>query len=281
MKSEKEKSLKEYVERLTTPIFNKVLQEAGINPSLVARVQNSKQIKFLWQPHNYRIYFNFNKKNFKVVTPSLYKYPAFSYQLTNHGSEHHFDNFMNCRIIIKKTMAEVINKSHNQQWRLITANSIPQIDKRINEVVSKLNNQGINALKGIIRLCGGISDCKILKVRGEHGIHGIDYLDRIPEEMIIHDTIFKKQYRKKPEFYEPVHIKNIVTNNAINDIAPDIADSINGLGSKFDRFIGEFLPIQKEFAVNIKTHISVLKGIDKSFKKFNKLLSQTDLRKWL
>jgi len=235
MKSKKEvynKTVKDYIDELVTPIFNKALQETNQNPTMVGRVQESNPIKFLWQPHNYRIYFNFTKKNFKVVTPSLYKYPAFSYKLANYGSEHHFNNFMSCRIIIKKNLVEVINKSHHKQWRLITANSIKEIDTKINEVVSKLNNQGINALKALIRLCGGISDYKILKVRGEHGIHGIDYLDRIPEEMIIHDTVFKKQYKKKPEFYEPVHIKNIVTNNAINDIAPDIADSINNLGNQ-------------------------------------------------
>lgn len=284
MNKEKEvynKSVKDYIERVSTPIFNKVLQESNDNPTMVGGVQESNPIKFLWQPHNYRLYFNFNKKNFKVVTPSLYKYPAFSYQLANYGSEHHFNNFMGCRIIIKKNLAEVINKSHHKQWRLITANSINEIDTRINEVVSKLNNQGINALKALIRLCGGVSDCKILKVRGEHGIHGIDYLDRIPEEMIIHDTVFKKQYKKKPEFYEPVHIKNIVTNNAINDIAPEIAASINNLGNQLIPTIRSLdKSIQMEIH-NKKIHLEVLNNIDRSFKRFNKLLSQTSLRKWI
>ena len=271
---------KEHIEKIVKPIWEKALQETIPNPSLVVGVDNPKVIKFLWQPHNYRIYFNFEKINFKVVTPSVYKYPSFKHKLVNHNSEHHFENFESCRIIIKKNLAEVINKSHNKQWRLITANSIGDVDKRINEVISKLNNQGINALKRLISLCGGISDCKILKVRAEHGIHGIDYLDRIPEDMIIHDTVFKKQYKKKPEFYEVAHVKNVVTNNAINDIAPDIADSINVLGSKFDKFMDVFLPVQKDFAANIKTHTKVLKGIDKSFKKFNNLLSQKQLSQW-
>ncbi len=281
MKKEKEVSLKEHTDSITNPIFKKVLQETHTNPTLVGRVQKSNPIKFLWQPHNYRIYFNFNKKNFKVITPSLYKYPAFEYGLMNYGSEHHFDNFMSCRIIIKKNIAEVINKSHHKQWRLITADSIKEIDTKIKEVVSKLNNQGINALKGLIRLCGGISDCKILKVRGEHGIHGVDYLDRIPEEMIIHDTVFKKQYKKKVEFYDPVHIKNVVTNDAVNNIAPEISDSINEIGLKFDKFTNQLTPTIADLNVNMKSHISVLKGIDKSFKRFNRLLSQKDLRKWL
>ena len=128
---------------------------------------------------------------------------------------------------------------------------------------------------------GGISDCKILKVRGEHGMHGIDYLDRIPEDMIIHDTIFKKVYKGKVEFYDPASIKNVVTNNAVKEFAPEIAASINDVGLKFDKFTNQLTPTIADLNVNMKTHVSVLKGIDKSFKKFNKLLSQKDLRKWL
>ena len=291
MKEKKEvykKSIKEYIEKITTPIFSKVLQETTLNPTLVGRVQNPSPIKFLWQPHNYRLYFNFTKKNFKVVTPSIYKYPAFSYKSTNYGSEHHFNNFMSCRIIIKKNMAEVINKSHHKQWRLITANSIKEIDTRIKEVISKLNNQGINALKGIIRLCGGISDCKILKVRGEHGIHGIDYLDRIPEEMIIHDTIFKKQYKKKPEFYDIVHIKNVVTNNAINDIAPDISNSLNNINNTINEIANKFgstltgmLPVLNQLT-NMNIEVTKLRRDVNKIKKVKKKPKiNKDLRKWI
>ena len=291
MKKDKEvcnKSIKDYVDRITNPIFNKVLLESNDNPMMVGGVQESKSIKFLWQPHNYRLYFNFNKRNFKVVTPSLYKYPAFSYKLANYGSEHHFDNFMGCRIVIKKNLVEVINKSHHKQWRLITASNINEIDTKINEVVSKLNNQGINALKGLIRLCGGISDCKILKVRGEHGIHGIDYLDRIPEEMIIHDTVFKKQYKKKLEFYEPAHIKNVVTNNAINDIAPDIAASIKGLensittiANKFGSTLTGIIPVLNQLT-NINIEVTKLRrDVTKIQRHKKNPINNKDLRKWI
>ena len=42
----------------------------------------------------------------------------------------------------------------------------------------------------------------------------------------------------------------------------------------FFNFITSFLPIQKDFAENIKTHNHVLKGIDSSFSKFNRLLNK-------
>ncbi len=282
MKKKKEVSLKECIEKITTPIFNKVLSENSNNPMRGGRVQKAKEIKWLWQPHNHRLYFNFNKKNYKPVTTlPIYKYPSFKFKSLNYDSEHHYINFNNCRIIIRKNSVEVINKSYERQWVLCTAYSNTQIKEIIDKRVNRLNQEGINALKGLIRLCGGISDCKILKVRGEHGIHGIEYLDKIPDDMIIHDTIFKKVYKRKVEFYDPANIKNTVSNFALKEFAPEISNSINGLSSKFDKFIDEFLPIQKEFAVNIKTHTKVLKGIDKSFKKFNNLLSQKNLLKWL
>ena len=148
-------------------------------------------------------------------------------------------------------------------------------------MVDNLNKQGISALKSLIRRFGGISDCKIIKVRGEHGIHGIDYLDRIPEDMVIHDTIFKKVYKGKVEFYDPTNIKNFVSNMALKDIAPDVANAINGLSSMFDlvgkRIIDMMdnrMKVDNELAINIKLH-------NKVFKKLDRLLSQKDLRKWL
>ena len=291
MKDKKEgpdKNIKDYIDRITTPIFSKVLQETHDNPMMVGRVQKSKEIKWLWQPHNYRLYFNFNKKNFKVVTPSLYKYPTFKYQLMNYGSEHHFNNFMDCRIIIRKNSAEIINKSYKKQWVLCTAHSNNQIKEIIDKRVSKLNNQGINALKELIRLCGGISDCKILKVKGEHGIHGIDYLDRIPEDMIIHDTIFKKVYKGKVEFYDPASIKNTVSNSALKEFAPEITASIDNLGNQLIPTIKELSQSNKELnksiqleITNKKLHQKVLNSMDKTLKDIRDSLPKRGLLKWL
>jgi len=277
-----DKSLNDYIRKITTPIFDKVLSESNDNPMMVGRVQESNQIQFLWQPHNYRLYFNFNKKNFN---PPLYKYPSkkvgFKYSLKNYNSEHHFDNFHNCRIIIKKKLAEVINKSHEKQWRLITANNINEIDKRINEVIKKLNKQGIYALKQLIKRFGGNSDLKIIKIRGEHGIHGVDYIDKIPEDMIIHDTVFKKPYKRKLEFYDPVYVKNTVTNKAVNDIAPEISNSINNLGNNLIPTIRSLDKSIKLEIENKKIHRKVLNSMDKTLKEIRDSLPKRGLLKWL
>jgi hypothetical protein len=278
MKDKKE-TLQEYIDKIVTPIFNKVLQEKEPNRMMVG-TGNQKEYKFLWQPHNYRLYFLFDKTNF-IPPTSKTIYKTRSFKLINYGKDYQFDNWENCKITIRKNQVEVINKSHNKQWRLISANSIPQIKEKIDQVVSNLNQQAKSALNSLIKRFGGCSDLKIIKIRGEHGIHGIDYLDKIPEDMIIHDTIFKKVYKGKVEFYDPVNIKNTISNLALKDMSPEIAGAINDLGSRFDILGNKImdmmemrLKVDKELAINIKTH-------NKVFKKLDNLLSQKDLRKWL
>ena len=272
------------------PISKRVLQETHYNPMRVSRVQ----IQFLWQPHNYRLYFDFDKTKFnppKPDNPTLKKLEVglvgFKYETKNYNSEHHFNNFYGCRIIIKKNMAEVINKWYEKQWKLIVADNVKDVDKRIEKNIKEMDEQCVDALSKIIRLFGGDSRFKILKRRGEHGIHGDDYLDKIPEDMIIHDTVFKKVYPKKVEFFDPASIKNYVSNRAIENIAPEIAQEltlnrelikgvveINASTSKlFNKFSNTFLPTFTEFSKDVKVHNKVLKGIDKSFNKFNRRLS--------
>jgi len=302
-KKEKKDRIKEHIKKIVKPIFDKVLQETSSNPMMVGTVRSEKPIKFLWQPHNYRLYFDFEKSNFHPeVISSLYKdhshkkekvgLVGLTYSLRNHDSEHCFNNFYGCRITIKKNQVEVINKWHEKQWRLITASSIKEIDTRINEVVEKLDNQCLTALKKLMDIIGGSSNFKVLHQRGEHGIHGEDYLDKIPEKMIIHDTIFKKVYKRKVEFYNPTAVKNFISNRAIENISPEIANElaitkgmvkeilkVNASTSQvFNDFAKSTVPILSDFSSNIKTHNKVLKGINKSFKKFNTLLSQKKLK---
>jgi len=77
----------------------------------------------------------------------------------------------------------------------------------------------------------------------------------------------------------------------LHKFSPHIADRLNAVMTMQEDFSNKTLPILEDFAVNIKTHNSVLKGIDSSFKRFNTLLgekqrhekevrSQTKLGEW-
>ena len=58
-------------------------------------------------------------------------------------------------------------------------------------------------------------------------------------------------------------------------------ENISKMAISMNDLTNNLTPVMNNLAVNLKTHISVLKGIDKSFKRFNKLLQQRSLNKWL
>lgn len=124
--------------------------------------------------------------------------------------------------------------------------------------------------------------------RYEDFIKGEDYIDNIPAEVIIHDTYFKKVYEKGIEFTstpkkeEPtVHFKTYIKNRALEDIAPEIAKSMGSLSATIEKLVTELVPTIQDLNVNTKSHVSLIKGINSSFKKFNNLLEQKSLNKWL
>lgn len=71
--------------------------------------------------------------------------------------------------------------------------------------------------------------------RYEDFIKGDEYIDQLPQGVIIHDTVFKKVYNEGIEFKqsdrEPpgVRIKNYVKNRALEDLSPEIAEELREL----------------------------------------------------
>lgn len=274
MKKDNDDVLKKHIEKLVRPIFEKAAQETSDDPMMVGRVSTQNSIKFLWQPHNYRRYYDFSIINFEPITnPSLYKDPTYTqskvgfegttYSLKNHNSEHHFNNFYGCRVIIRKHKAEVINKWYEKNWVLIEAENIKQVGEKIDERIKEMNQQCDNALKELIRTFGGGSDFKVLKQRGEHGIHGEDFLDKIPENMVIQDTIFKKVYKRKVEMYNPAFVKNYISNRAIEDISPEISKELKGINEALQ---GSLTPTLLALTEQIKLHLAVQKETKKTMK---------------
>jgi len=289
MKNEKEDVLKKWFDKEIRPSFdNESPQEHPPNPMRGGRVHLKT---LLIQPHNYRLYFNFNPTSFNPQKLRKVGLVGFNYSLKNYNSEHHLDNFYGCRIVVRKKRVEVINKWFEKQWKVITGTP-EELKSRVDDIQKDMDNKCIEALKKMVSITGGSTDYKIIKRRGEWGIHNDEYLDKIPEDQIIHDTVFKKVYPNKTEFYDPVHIKNYVSNRAMEEIAPDVAEELNhtrelikgileinaSTSKTLNEFISNFLPIQADFAWNIQTHTEVLKGINGSFKKFNKLLSKKQKR---
>ena len=256
-------------------------QEDSFNHTMVVKNNNKKNITYLLQPHNHRLYFDFDKSNFNPIKPSyhtLKKYEsmvaifntAYTYTPLNHNSEHKYENFMGCQIRVKKNQVEVINKWYNKQWRKLTAENLNQINEMIDKEMETLTEQSIEALKSFIDLHKGKSRFEILKLKCEQGIHGDDYLDKIPREMIIHDTYFKKDYAKKVEMFKVAEIKNYISNRCIENIAPEIAAEINNIHNTIKVGLIPSIKELKEVTIleihNKKLHEKVLRSIEKTEK---------------
>lgn len=56
-----------------------------------------------------------------------------------------------------------------------------------------------------------------------------DKLRRIDREIFIHDDVFKKVYEKETEFYDEVYVKNYISNRALEDLAPFLAQQMNDI----------------------------------------------------
>lgn len=266
---------KTHIDKLVRPIFEKVPQEIKVNTMSVAR-----PIQFFWRPNNYRLQFNFKIETFKRNTTL-----KSGVQISNFGTKYTYHNFYNTTVILdipkrkKSPKITLIYKPSKRFYYEIKCSNLAEIDKKINEKVLNIEQSLMEALKLFISNYGGSVDMRTKKwVRFEDDIHGEDYIDNIPRDMVITDTYFKKVYQKGLEFKNPAYVKAYISNRAIEEIAPEIAAAINGLGMEFSNFSSQALPVIQELALNMGTHIKVLKGIEKGIDKFNKTVETLNKR---
>lgn len=262
-------------------------QEGLSNHSMVGSSTNEHHITFLYQPHNYRLYLDFDKTDFHHKKPSnhaLQKYKsmvgifntAYTYTPINYDSEHKYDGFMFCQVRIKKSQVEIINKWNDaHKWRQISCDSVGEIDQRIDELLDRRKEQCIDALRCFIDLHGGKSDFRILGERYEEGIHGDEYIDKLPPGMIIHDTHFKKVYNKKLEFIKHkdqkrAGVKTFISNRTIEKISPEIADEIKLLHITMSE---QLTPMIDRLSEQIELHLAVQQETLKTTKAMRQLLS--------
>ena len=160
-----------------------------------------------------------------------------------------------------------------------------EIRQRIDKAILDISNDLKTGLEGNIRWS-----------RHEDFIKGEEYIDKIPREVIIHDTVFKKVYGKGIEFFggdakEPtVSLKNYIKSRIKEDwfekeITPNIVNSINEMGiilyeqqnqwfQKYEKHLESHTNFVIGASATMKTTLSILKKLDKR-------LSQTKLREWL
>ena len=227
--------VKDHISRVVKPIFDRLLQETKKNPmsvgGSVSPTKKSQTSYCLFSPHNYRLYIDFDKTNFNPKptpqprgTPRVV--PLFNYKIKN-KREHDYDNFLGCRIRVKKTQVEVVNKIEMGKQYIIPLGKPNQTKVEIYQILLKKDMECKRALDVFIKYFGGSSTHTILNRHSENKITNEYAIDKLPIDQKFHNKIVKKVYNEKNvEFSDPTYAVTYLTNRAIEDVSPLIANEL-------------------------------------------------------
>lgn len=268
----KEKSLssiQDYINNITRPIFEKVLKETPKNRMSVGGGSVRPEDVSLYQPHNYRLYFDFSKSSF--APPNLSKTDplgsvvttSFEYKLKN-SSEHYFKNFMDCNITVKKTQIELINKIEHKRWYVIKHGESSEYTAQVRSIIEKKDKECLKVLKAFIKEFGGVSNFKILNRKSEDKVQLEDSIDKVGVKNHFHSGTCKKVYNSANiEFNDPVFAVNYFENRAIEKITPEVLSELNKLfhfiSVKIDGL--DFLKNNFNVMSDLKKYKSVILGL--------------------
>lgn len=258
-------------------------QEASSDSMAIVKIDK----KLLFRPNNYRRQIQFLKavdSGYKTtIRKKLFKL-GFKSSIGKRNKLLFVKNFkQNITIQLGKNKLSAIWSQNiiggSKEIFLIKASSYSEVETRINEI--KLNIESLidSSLKDFLKI-SNIKYCdKPIWIRHEDFIKGEEFIDSIPKEVLIHDTVMKKVYPEGVEFIggknkEPtVYIKNYLKNRALEDFSPELVDAINNVNVRMDDLLIKFLPVQEQFSENIESHTRVVKGMVEGFDKFNSLLT--------
>lgn len=277
--------LKKHIDKIVTPIFEKAAQETKQNRTLVGQQLKIQDTYSLYNPHNYRLYFDFKKENFHPLRPTkpTSKRSVGRLVIFNSKEWKTADKLNGCVFIVKKAKIEVRNQIEPKRWYLIQLKDIDSRKQQILEIHQKKLSQAIEALKEFIRIYGGSSEYKLSRVWCEEKIMKESTVDKLPLNMFFKARNVKKDYNEPVIEYlgDPVGAANYFSNRGIEDIAPGIADAINLMNTTLQSSLKEITSSMAYFAENQRSHVNAIKELYKLARNINKKLSQKRLHEYL
>lgn len=297
----KKEIIDEFFKEIEKPINPKLLQEKDWNLMLVGSDQNSSnkiEVIYAWNPHNYRLIFDFSKENFNPEKPknlpliseplgrylnTTISYLPFKWRYThnvrNYGSEHHYLNFLQCTIKVRKNTIEVADTSCKDDWFIIHAYSTHDVDLRIDQIMQEKESHCKEALNLFMKIHGGKSNLNIIKKHSENKIKGDEFIRKIPAWRTIHDTVMKKVYKENNiEIYGEASTKNYVKNHVVKEVTPEIAKEINSLGLIIDSRLEKLIEVTSSLSDNqsqlFKENRDVLLALQEQIKSHLALINE-------
>lgn len=158
----------------------------------------------------------------------------------------------------------------------IKADSWRAIYDRLLEKCLNIEQEMDLAIKEICKLIGAKKVSVATWSRHENWIKGEKYINSLPKDLIIHDTVFKKVYSTGVEFVksneheaEPgVFVKNYLKNRAVEDFAPEIQEGLNDMTIDFSKKFNSMTDLMEgqikqmeTFRIAMKEHLALIGAI--------------------
>lgn len=255
---ENSKAYKE-VNKILTPIFDKVLKETQKNHMMVGGMVKVEPKRVLFKPHNFRLYLDFTRSKKYPFKPSETILPEETTCKIVNSKNYSIKNYFDCTIRVKKHTIEIINLI-DIKWYSIALTTKAKQDM-IKICMIKIE-ECKTVVKELISLCGGHSNFQITNFKCESKIQGTETLRKLPLNSSFYNRVGKKVYNQPNiELFEPEFASNLIENMAIESIAPKLVHAIGGINPlrflfrevksikdiiKFSSYVNQLTPSEKE-----------------------------------
>jgi len=273
----KKESIKEYISNIVSPIFEKVAKETKEKPMSVGKVGNKNTQYCFYNPHNYRVYYDYSKKGFTPPKTDLIKSINVNHRIKN-STEHEFSNFMDCTITIKKNLIEIRN--HINHKKIFKVPLTEKSKQTFMNIIDEKDNQCKDVLEKFINFFGGKSEFKLYNRWCENKIWGEDFIDGIRAKARWHTKLSKKVYNEQNvEFYDPAFASNYIENRAVESVLPSIHERLNliekaslsNTNAINDMVRNALTPLTEQIVLHLEVESSALKAFDKIGRSISKL----------
>lgn len=210
-------------------------------------IRRENFFKIMFRPNNYRrqIKVKYYRENFqRKLTPSI---KHFQWKISSKKIFYITNYRDRINIELGKTMLSAYYSQYEQngvkEIYLIERETQKEIDQRVKEIGIEIKKKLDLALRDFIREFNLIIDGGFFKPiwRGyEDFIQEESYLSKLPKEMVIHDTLFKKEYKEGVECIKykerdaTESARTIIHNLAVKRVTPEIVEELQKINQKIE-----------------------------------------------
>ena len=267
------KSAYDIAHNFVSTIKERVKAAIPQEPKLDSMIPPKKHVVIVWRPHNYR-----RQIEIKERSDSTLKKVESAIGVSAAKNKLLFvKNYEGSNVTIMYGRRSLTGIYRGLFYYKITRDNLDDLETAVFEkrkdIAARIDSV-ISKFSALFKI--GVPAARPKWSRYEDFIKGESYIDSLPQDLIIHDTIFKKVYGEGIEFKSSiehkapvVHMKNYIKNRAIEDISPQIATELGVITAAMTDLNARFVPAIESLSANLVTHVSVMKDIGTGLRNFN------------